>query len=135
MGDLAEDQCRLWLEAEGRGYVEYGLNRPPLRMSMLPAIVRHTPDFLTSRDFIECKGFGRDQILKVKLEDWDCWQFWNRIHPLSLFFYDSSEQRTICISFKTFRDWLSDSRIGLGTFPEGKPYFSIPAPVVFDHQP
>jgi hypothetical protein len=132
LGDLAEDKCAEWLDSQNRGYVLYGLNRPPIRMDMLPQRIRHTPDFLTSSTFIECKGFGRDQILKLKIEDFNCMHFWHEIHPLCIFVYDSHNDRTCLTEWQVARDWPADGRVSLGTFPEGKPYFAIPAEVVFD---
>lgn len=132
MGDLAEGVCSRHLDDIGRSYVATGLNRPPIRMDMLPARIRHIPDFLTSKGWIECKGFGRDQIAKLKIEDFNCFNFWNDMHPLEMFFYDSYHERYGLIEWETCRDMVGDGRVSLGAFPEGKPYFAIPAEVIFD---
>jgi hypothetical protein len=132
MGDIAEGKCVEWLESEKRGYCQVGLNRPPIKISMIPLRIRHIPDFLTSAGFIECKGFGKDQTLKVKLEDWACWQFWHGEFALDLFFYDSHFDRFRIVGFDEFRMWLCDQRVTLDHFPEMKPYFAVPAEVVFE---
>lgn len=134
MGDQAEGKCAEWLASQNRGYERYGLDRPNLRMDMLPARIRHTPDFVTSRGFIECKGFGRDQTAKVKFEDINCLSWWNDCFPVSLFFYDSANERSICLEFELVRDkLLADERVTKGVFPDAnpKPYWAIPAAVLW----
>jgi len=134
MGDLAEGKCIQWLQENNTGFVRYGLDRPPLRMDMLPARIRHTPDILTSRGLIEVKGFGRDQVAKLKLEDMNCLSWWNDCHPVSIFFYDSCNDRSICVGFTDVRDkMVADQRVKLGVFPDAnpKPYFAIPAAVIW----
>lgn len=132
MGDIAEQAAAAHLEEIGRSYVPYGLNRPPLRMDMLPARIRHTPDFLTSRGFVEAKGFGRDQTLKLKFEDYGCFEFWHQVHPLELYAWDSHNERGCLVEWSTVRDWPADARVEIGVFPEGKPYLSVPAAVIFE---
>lgn len=134
MGDQAESKCRAWLDSQNVGYVDYGLDRPPIRMDMLSARIRHTPDILTSRGLIECKGFGRDQIAKIKFEDINCLSWWNDCFPVSIFFYDSANDRHTCVSFETVRDkMLADERVTKGVFPDAnpKPYWAIPAAVIW----
>lgn len=134
MGDTAEGKCAQWLEGEGRGWESYGLNRPNLRMDMLPARIRHTPDIITSRGLIECKGFGSDQIAKIKFEDINCLSWWNDCFEVSIFFYDSANDRGICHLFANVRDkMLADERVTKGVFPDAnpKPYWGIPAAVLW----
>ncbi len=131
MGDAAEGQCVAWLDAHDRGWVRYGLDRPPLRMSMLPEFIRHTPDFLTSHSLVECKGFGRDQLGKIKLADWASLISWHKLHPVELFFYDQHNERCIVVPFDKLHQVLAhrDKRIQKDQFNDDppKPYWAFPA--------
>jgi hypothetical protein len=129
MGDAAEAQCAAWLDATDRGYVRYGLDRPPLKMAMLPEFIRHTPDFLTSHSLIECKGFGRDQTAKIKEADLESLKDWNKQHPVEMFFYDQSNARCIVVALADLLKASKDSRITSGVFNDEipKPYWGYSA--------
>lgn len=136
MGDAAEGQCAAWLDREHRGWVRYGLDRPPLRMSMLPEFIRHTPDFLTSHSLIECKGFGRDQLGKIKKADWSSLMEWNKKHPVDLFFYDQHNERCIMVPLPALQKALAtkDPRIQEDEFNDDppKPYWAFPADLLVE---
>lgn len=131
MGDAAEGQCVAWLDNQDRGWVRYGLDRPPLKMSMLPEFIRHTPDFLTSHSLIECKGFGRDQLAKIKHADWAALMRWAKQHPVEMFFYDQHNSRCIVVPFDKLHQVVGhrDKRVTEGYFNDDppKPYWGFPA--------
>jgi hypothetical protein len=129
MGDQAEgvfeEVCEL-------GFVRFGLNRPPLRMSALPARIRYTPDYLMSSKLVEVQGFGRDQVMKLKLDKWNCLHWWNSVHPVELFLYDSHNDRWTFVTLKQLDEWLANGEAELRSFPEGKSYFAFRASLLFD---
>ena len=127
MGDQAEAKFE---EVCDRGFVRYGLNRPPLRMSMLPPFVRYTPDYLTSRAFVEVQGFGRDQTFKLKVDKYEALAEWAQQHPVDLFIYDSHNDRHIQLSLDEVYDVIMASG-HLDRFPEGKAFWSVPADAIF----
>lgn len=133
MGDLAEGIFE-WVceEVLDRGYVRYGLNRPPIRMSALPARVRYTPDYLMSNAYVEVQGFGRDQTLKLKLDKWGALHWWNDLHPTKLFVYDSHNKRWQFVGLPELDEVLADGKGTLDSFPEGKTYFAFHAAVLPD---
>ena len=59
-------------------YQRWGLDRPPFSSAALmaaPSHIRYAPDFLEEVDrhlrLVEVKGCGRDQVIKLKLEQLD----------------------------------------------------------------
>lgn len=90
MGDQAEG---VFEQVYPQGWVRFGLNRPPLAMHMLPRKIRFTPDYLTSKGFVEVQGFGRDQTFKLKDDKLDALWDWHRDFRCDLFVYDSANHR------------------------------------------
>ncbi len=127
MGDIAE---RKFEEESAVKWVRYGLCRPPINMAMLPPQLRYTPDYLTAQGLIEVQGLGQDQILKVKHDKLEALRWWNRVHPVFMFIYDSHKDRYSMLSLKdlTKRCKLSDTQ----EFPEGKPYFAIKSSLIWE---
>lgn len=129
MGDRAE---AVFEEVADRGVVRFGLKRPPLKVGDLPSRIRHMPDFLQTKRFVEVQGFGSDQKIKVKLEKWDALRFWHTIHPVELFLYDSSNDRWAEIGLDRLNQLLQ-SHGEMGHFDEGsKAYLSVAASLVFE---
>lgn len=126
MGDLAEQAFETSWK---KGFVRYGLNRPPLKMASLPLEIRHTPDYLTSSHLVEVQGIGKDQKLKLKLDKWKALDWWNKVHPLLFFVYDSFNDRVIMLEWEALTKLCKDAKIS--KFPEGKEYYEVPAPVLW----
>lgn len=129
LGDRAEGQfervtCDTW--------IRWGLQRPPLKVSQLPARIRYAPDYLTSRAFVEAQGFGRDGELKVKIDKYNALHWWNDVHPVHLFVYDSHKKRNTRIALRELDRIIADGGARLASFPEGKSYFAIDGESVFD---
>lgn len=118
MGDEAEQKFE---EVYPKGWVRWGLNRPPVKVSALPPKIRYAPDYLTSDGFIEVMGVGKDQILKVKLEKHLCLWQWHHEMPTQIFVWDSENKRYTYIAVPDLHDIV---RI-LESFPEGKPYWAV----------
>jgi hypothetical protein len=127
MGDQAEGVFEAVCK---RGFVRCGLNRPPLRMSDLPTRVRYWPDYLCSNKFVEVQGCGRDQKFKLKLSKWGALRWWNDLHPVELFLWDSFHKRYCYVTLDQLEALIGTSAIG--TFPEGHVYFEFAADAVFE---
>src|SRR6266498_2550714 len=82
MGDLAEGAFE---EVHQYGFVRWGLDRPPIQVHKLPKRIRFAPDYLTTHSFVEVQGFGKDQVIKLKLDKYDALRWWNVLHPVDLF--------------------------------------------------
>ena len=125
MGDIAE---RKFEEESAVKWVRYGLCRPPINMAMLPPQLRYTPDYLTAQGLIEVQGLGQDQTLKVKHDKLEALRWWNRVHPVFMFVYDSHKDRYSMLSLKDLakRCRLSETE----QFPEGKSYFAIKSSLI-----
>jgi len=126
MGDIAE---RAYEETTTVKFCRFGLNRPPINMSMLPLELRHTPDYLTSYGLVEVQGFGDDQTLEVNLDKLKALEWWNKVHPVSLFVYDSKHNRTCSLSMSDVKKLARKATVEM--FPEGKRYYAIPAVLIW----
>lgn len=128
MGDEAEG---VFERVYGRGFARYGLNRPPIQMHKLPARLRYTPDYITSNYLIEVQGFGRDQTFKLKIDKWQALHYWNSLHPVALFVWDTTNKRWCLVELKQI-DLLVEAVGEIRHFPEGKAYMAIPGDAIFD---
>lgn len=133
LGDTAESQFEKWATSIPLGFVRFGLQRPPLQMHMLPTRIRYTPDYLMSKKFVEVQGFGIDQTIKLKVDKANALHWWNDVHPVEIFLWDSHHQRSTLVPLSVLDSVLGSGQVELRTFSEGKPYFSIPANLVFGY--
>jgi hypothetical protein len=121
MGDEAESQFE---RLHNRGFVRYGLDRPPIQMWKLPPLIRYTPDYLCTDGLYEVQGCGQDGLIKLKLEKLDALKRWNTLCPTNLWLWDKANKAYTTISVfdvvggtKAFRK---------GQFNDGKDYWEIP---------
>lgn len=131
MGDQAEAKFEEWAGGECKGFVRFGLNRPPLHMASLPTRLRYAPDYLCTDGFYEVQGFGKKQQLQLKVEKWSCLNYWNTLHPVHLFLYDSHNDRSTVVGLAMVQEWLDYGKATIGHFPEPKTYFAVSADDVF----
>ncbi len=132
MGDEAEGRFEKYAsDVLGLGFVRKGLSRPPIQLSSVPARIRYEPDYLMSKNLVEVQGVGRDQIVKVKLDKWNCLCFWNGIHPVMIYVWDSHKQRECLFPLFNFEKLIAKGKGSLGVFAEGKPYFAFAADDIF----
>lgn len=82
----------------------WGIDHPPIDVGSLPALVRFAPDRLKSGGFVECKGVGKDGIVKVKMEQLYALQFWHMLLPVTIFIWNSFRKQHAELSLKTFMD-------------------------------
>jgi hypothetical protein len=122
MGDEAEQVFR---EVYGKGFAEWGLRKPPIKVSGLPLRVRRAPDFLTSDEFVEAMGMGRAGVLKLSIEKWLGLSLWAVEFPLRIFIWDSHKKRWGFITHQQVTDLIVKGQ-KLGRFPEGKAYYELP---------
>ena len=125
MGDEAEQTFE---QVHPHKWVRHGLNRPPLHMASLPTRVRYSPDYLTTAGFYECKGAGRDQTLKLKVENLNALHFWNQIFDTHLWVWDSHKRRYGSLTIKQVQKFIDDPEGGvtLDHFHDGKAFFALP---------
>lgn len=128
MGDEAEGVFEAVCE---ENWVRFGLNRPPLKMSMIGARIRYTPDYLTSRCLVEVQGLGRDQVFKLKVEKYNSLQWWNQAHPVEMFIWDSHKTRHTQVPLEVVTSWFDHPDTKLDRFHDSGAYFAVPAEVVF----
>ena len=131
MGDEAE---AVFEATYGQGFVRTGLNRPPISMAALATRVRYTPDYLTSSGYVEVKGTGRDQILKLKVENLNALHFWNQVMECRLWIWNTTRSVWGHCTIKELQKRIDDPAGGvtLDHFHDGKAYFAIPIDSVID---
>lgn len=120
MGDEAEG---VFEELNTGKFVRYGLNRPPVAMNMLTPFVRYTPDYLTSKGFVEVQGVGKDRKLKLKIEKAIALQAWHEKFRLLFFVWDSLKKESGYIDWPDM--WNILPTMPTAVFPEGKIYWEI----------
>tara|TARA_R100000781_G_scaffold109934_1_gene75098 strand:- start:433 stop:876 length:444 start_codon:yes stop_codon:yes gene_type:complete len=127
LGDLAEGKFEEWSDCN---FMRYGLDRPPLAIWKLAPRIRHTPDYLTSNYLVECQGFGRKQIVHMKLDKWESLQWWDRnTMTVQLFLYDAHKDRQIMFPIKKLKPLIQKSEIR--AFPDGNRYYAMEAEEVW----
>lgn len=124
MGDTAE---RVFTEVYPQKYVRFGLERPPLRMSMLPPFIRFTPDYLTSKGLVEVQGFGRDQTAKFKLTKIGALLEWQDHFRVDFFIWDSHNRRYGWVRLPELWETLETAEVCVFE-NDGNEYFAVPAP-------
>lgn len=132
MGDQAEQRFEQEFTELGLKFVRYGLNRPPISLARVPSRIRYSPDYLCHNRFVEVQGFGRDQLLKLKVDKWGALHWWRDVHPVDLFILDSHKDRTTCIPLERLDDLIDAGQCELRVFHEAKAYFAFAANDIFD---
>lgn len=146
MGDESEAIFERWTAKHDVSFVRLGLNRPPFAFfHNLPVQVRYLPDYIiedtnrTIRDsngpllyahaFVEVKGVGKDQLVKMKsdmlLINKELEKNFKR--QVIYFFWDKLHKR---VSFAhTNRDimqLIEDFNVPEKKFHEGTRYYAVP---------
>lgn len=122
MGDQAEG---IFERVYPLGFARFGLRRPPIQVGKLPLKLRYAPDYITTSSLIEVQGFADDTV-KVKTEKHLALQLWDQDMPVQLFLYDSrNERHGLTPIAQLTHDIFTHGTIA--RFPEGKPYWAIPA--------
>ncbi len=132
MGDWSEEVFKNWAEENEVIVEEWGLKRPAFkRFSRIPANVRHQPDYLCEDKkrhfFVEVKGVGNDQKIKIKLEDLSIIRATSEFHelPVMFFVYDMKKKRTALFNYYAVVENKDD--LTIAEFPDGnKKYYQVP---------
>ncbi len=125
MGDMAEMAYERVARSKGVKFVRYGLNRPPVKVGGLPLFVRFTPDYLTQANLVECKGFGGDSTLKIKVAQMKALREWNSRMPVDFFLFNSAAEAYAFVSYDEMNAVSYDCG-DVHRFPEGNIAYFIP---------
>ena len=125
MGDWSEAAVIAHCKNSEYKYAPFGFNRPDISMRKLPLLLRHTPDFIVegfikeTQVFVEAKGLGRDNLIKIKQEDLEVLTDWDKILPIYFSLYHSTKQKiSFGISLKQMESICGISPSDL--FPDNK---------------
>lgn len=130
MGDQAEKAYLRAYNGSHQKHDKFGWDRTDLDTSKMPPKLRYMPDFITvGRGGVswltECVGFGKDQLLKFKVEKLKALKEWQDDCLTYIFIYDSSQDKYAIILVDGLQK-IADA-CPIKTFPEGKEYYEIPA--------
>jgi len=142
MGNLAQGVFLRWAERNNVAVDEFGFNRPPFtKFFELPRVLRYTPDYVcevaddvfeigTRHVMVEVKGVGRDQSVKIKIDNLNSLVEWESFTgcPLVLFVFDSHHKR-ISYTMRASSLAAMAKQLPVAEFHEGggkkKPYYDI----------
>jgi len=131
MGDASEKK---FFELCGGKAVRFGLDRPEgIHVPSLPQRLAAMPDFLTTRALVECMGLGRKQLLQLKLTKFNVLRYWQNLHPVVVFVWDSHKKRSCLISVDALDRLIQTPHLAEFTyFDDCKLVFALPADSVFE---
>jgi hypothetical protein len=126
MGDVAELIYDTVYDGQAHplGLNRYWMNGKRLTLTAMTDAMRYTPDRMSADGYVEVMGCGRDQLLKLKTEKLKALQQWAALGPVNLFVYDSKNHRYWEAPLEQWDEAIAD-HADLGTFPEGKTYWSL----------
>jgi hypothetical protein len=88
------------------------------------------PDYLTNGSLYEVIGCGRDQRLKIGVAKHNDLSWWSTIMDVSVYCWDRKNRQETTVTLAALEDLIDDLQVEIGSFPEGKAYWSIPTKVL-----
>ena len=125
MGNVAETE----FERHNVQWARFGFNKPEgmSKFHWLPHVIRYTPDYVQADPtrLVEVMGMGKTP-LKIKMEKLAAMQWWDGTGaPLYLWVWSSTRQNYAEIKFRDLMTLINKNDVPLGSFHEGKKYFSV----------
>jgi hypothetical protein len=134
LGDQAEKAFEEFADERGIKYIRWGLDRPNLDVKQLPERIRYTPDYLCENFYVECIGFSSSKAgatAKLAVAKWNSLQWHATTHQVFLWVYDSYKKRGKLIHLADVNAMIDAGTVQLGSFPEKKAYWGLPAKELF----
>ena len=126
----AEDECVKYLEKHNILYTRYGFDAlfsvPWQKFKMIPQVLRNTPDYMVlhrQATLLEAKGCH--DILRLKLEDCESYDWWVKICPLSVFIYSTYHAKHKLVKYEDLIAKAETCEIDVYE-DNGKEYYKIP---------
>jgi len=106
--------------------IPFGLNRPPFSMTGMTEEMKATPDRMERLCFVECQGFGRDQILKLKPHKLNALTVWaEHIGPVDFFAWNRTEKLWYRSPLYMWRNAAARDGV-LDNYHDGPAYLGLP---------
>lgn len=126
MGDQAEAAFTEVYEAWGLRYQRFGWDRTEVSLRGVPDKLKNVPDFFTNKGLVECMGFGRDQVWKLKTHKFDALMEWAYDWRCDIFLWDSHNEEWAFVRMPDLRRFLSNEwHDDLAVFHDGPAYYPI----------
>ena len=126
----AEDECQAYLKKNDIPYTRYGFDAlfsvSWQKFKMIPQVLRNTPDYMVlhrQATLLEAKGCH--DILRLKLDDCDSYDWWVKICPLSVFVYSTKYGKHKLVKYEDLRAKALTCDIAIYE-DNGKEYYKIP---------
>lgn len=130
LGEIAENAFERWAIVNDLKYVQRGWNRPPLaRFFKVSPVDRATPDYvLETADnhyYIDCKGTGSEDFVKIKQESLDHLGWWQTQHDVWFFVWNSKIKKHVFLKYTNVVELCKT--LPKKTFEnDGKTYYEVP---------
>ena len=126
----AEDECEKWLTKHNILYTRYGFDAlfsvPWQKFKLVPQVLRNTPDYMVlhrQATLLEAKGCH--DILRLKLEDCESYDWWSKICPLSVFVYSTYYETEKLVKYEKLMSLAKTCLTGIYE-DNGKEHYLIP---------
>ncbi len=115
LGSMSEEMFDIYAKEKGNGSIKFGFHDEIKEFWKIPLFVRKTPDrvFIRSNEalFVEIKGCGREGIIKIKLEDLESLDTWNKFLPVYFAFTNFYTKEVGMASLQTIQKIAPTKRI------------------------
>ena len=132
--DIAETKCKEFLNAKKITWTQFGFDcRDTVSgkdFSKIDWRLKCKPDFMVFKNqpiLLECKGF-RD-VLKLKVDDIEAYDWWTKFHPMSCFLYSTETNKHYIVAYKALRSIAVNCDVG-HYHDNNKAYYKIPLHMV-----
>ena len=132
--ETAQKQFEEYCDNLSIKYYKYGIDNHPFGSKLYKAnrIVRNTPDYFILKGdpcFVEVKSCG--EILRMKLLDFDSYDFWNKLMKVFYCIYSSELVAKLTVSHKKLKHLISVNNYEIEQYPDAhkydkKEYYPIP---------
>lgn len=130
-GDIADSKCESYLKERNTYYIRYGFDQqedriPSDKFFKISKVIRSQPDFIIINNksyFLEVKGC--QDILRLKLDDMQAYNFWDNIMSLYIFTYSATKRKHKIIPYNKLSDIAHTCSMSYYK-DNGKGYYKIP---------
>ena len=127
---VAEEMCVTYLKNNNITHTRYGFDClfdiKPKDFMKIPEKLRNTPDYMVIKDeayLLEAKGCHN--ILRLKLDDMNSYNFWDNLIKLYVFIYSTMEKKHKIVPYNKLSDIAHTCSMSYYK-DNGKGYYKIP---------
>ena len=127
---IAEEMCVSYLKEKNITYTRYGFDClfdiKPRDFMKIPKNLRSTPDYMViAKEAYLLEVKGCHDVLRLKLDDMQSYNFWDNIVKLYVFIYSTKDRCHKIMSFDKLSEIAYGCKIGIYE-DNGKGYYKVP---------